>query len=166
MGGKLNITKRAGGPSPAAGGGRGALLDAIRGGASLKKAPKPSEKPKVAPKAAGGGAAGGPMNMAAMAAALAQKRKANASDLMKKLEQRPSKQELEQKNIMPEGGVFAANKIALKRAQDKDNLNSKIANRPALEDLEKKGVIKQADDDMPEWMKKRRQKLSESGVTE
>ena len=81
------------------------------------------------------------MNMAAMAAALANKRKANASNLMKKLEERPSRKDLEDKNIMPEGGVFAANKIALKRAQDKDSLNSKISNRPSVEALEKKGVI-------------------------
>ena len=120
-----------------------------------KAAPKPA-----APKAAA--ASGGPMNMAAMAAAMAQKRKANQANLLKKLEDRPSKEELEQKNIMPEGGVFAANKIALKRAQDKDTLNAKISSRPSFAQLEKKGVLKTDDEDnMPEWMKRQRQKLGE-----
>lgn len=80
------------------------------------------------------------MNMAAMAAALANKRKANAGDLMKKLEQRPTKQELEDKNIMPAGG------FQLKRTQDKSNLNSRLANRPSVDDLEKKGVINKSKD--------------------
>ena len=127
------------------------------------KQPKPPEErlkeiEKAAPKT--------PVNnhMAALAAALANKRAGGGGeDLVKKLENRPSRKELEEKNILKDGegadgGILGA-KFALKKSQDRDLLNKKLGNRPSIEALEEKNIIPKGGDDdgdnQPEWMKKR-----------
>ena len=84
------------------------------------------------------------MNMAALAAALAQKRAANANsgDLLKKLEDRPSRKDLEDKNILKQGDNISGGLFALRKAQDRDALNNKLSNRPNPSQLAEKGVIK------------------------
>ncbi|KAF7321404.1 Rpel repeat protein [Mycena kentingensis (nom. inval.)] len=76
---------------------------------------------------------------------------ANASELQKKLEQRPPKEALVERNILKDDhGVSPALVVAreqLQRSQLQDTLSNALAHRPTKEELESKGIMQKPEDE-------------------
>jgi len=65
-------------------------------------------------------------------------------NLAKKIESRPSKKELEDKNIMKKGAPRLQDAAEqLRKEKLTDNLEKKVTNRPEKEDLENRNILKQ-----------------------